>query len=61
MPKRQEAPLPKSPGDSRKMAQGNEAMLREISALQNSATEISTRMEEVSEGIRKIALLAEAE
>jgi len=40
--------------DSRKMAQGNEAMLREISALQGSAAEISSRMEEVSEGIIKI-------
>ena len=40
--------------DSRKMANGNEAMFREISALQGSAAEISARMEEVSGGIRKI-------
>jgi methyl-accepting chemotaxis protein len=40
--------------DSRKMAHGNEAMFREISALQGSAAEISTRMEEVSSGIRNI-------
>jgi methyl-accepting chemotaxis protein len=46
-------------GDSRKMAQGNEAVLQEIGALQNSAREISTNMEEVSEGIRKIKSGAE--
>jgi methyl-accepting chemotaxis protein len=40
--------------DSRKMAQGNEEMLREINALQGSATEISARMGEVSQGIDKI-------
>jgi methyl-accepting chemotaxis protein len=40
--------------DSRKMAQGNESVLREIKALQGSATEISSRMGEVSEGIGKI-------
>ena len=46
-------------GNSRKMAQGNEAVLQEISALHNSATEITSRMEEVSEGIRKIKSGAE--
>ena len=46
-------------GDSRKMAQGNEAVLAEIGALQNSAREITTSMEEVSEGIRKIKSGAE--
>jgi len=40
--------------DSRKMAQGNASVLREINALQGSATEISSRMEEVTEGIGKI-------
>jgi methyl-accepting chemotaxis protein len=40
--------------NSRKMAQGNEEMLREINALQGSAKEISSRMVEVSEGIGKI-------
>jgi len=40
--------------DSRKMAQGNESMLREINALHSHATEISARMGEVSEGIGKI-------
>jgi len=40
--------------DSRKMAQSNELMLREINALHGHATEISARMEEVSEGIGKI-------
>jgi methyl-accepting chemotaxis protein len=40
--------------NSRKMAQGNEEMLREIDALHGSATEISSRMGEVSEGIGKI-------
>jgi methyl-accepting chemotaxis protein len=40
--------------DSRKMAAGNELMLREINALHSHATEISARMGEVSEGIGKI-------
>ena len=40
--------------DSQKMAQGNKDVLREINVLQSSATEISSRMEEVSEGIGKI-------
>jgi len=40
--------------DSRKMADSNESVLREINALHSSATEISARMEEVSEGIGKI-------
>jgi methyl-accepting chemotaxis protein len=40
--------------DSRKMALSNESVLREINALHGSATEISSRMEEVSEGIGKI-------
>ena len=41
-------------GDSRKMAQSNESMLREINALSGHAKEISARMGEVSEGIGKI-------
>ncbi|MDR1869428.1 MAG: methyl-accepting chemotaxis protein [Treponema sp.] len=41
-------------GDSRKMADSNESMLREINALHNHAKEISARMVEVSEGIGKI-------
>jgi len=41
-------------GDSRKMAQSNELMLREINALHDHAKEISARMVEVSEGIGKI-------
>ena len=40
--------------DSRKMAQSNEAVLKEINDLHGSATEISARMGEVSEGISKI-------
>ena len=40
--------------DSRKMAQSNELMLREINALHDHAKEISARMIEVSEGIGKI-------
>jgi methyl-accepting chemotaxis protein len=40
--------------NSRKMAQGNEEMLREINTLHDHAKEISSRMEEVSEGIGKI-------
>jgi len=40
--------------DSRKMAQGNEEMLREINTLHDHAMEISARMGEVSEGIGKI-------
>ena len=40
--------------DSRKMAQSNESVLKEINVLHGSATEISARMEEVSEGIGKI-------
>jgi len=40
--------------DSRKMAQGNEEMLREINTLHGHAKEISARMGEVSEGIGKI-------
>ena len=40
--------------DSRKMAQGNETMLREINTLHSHAAEISARMGEVSEGIGKI-------
>ena len=40
--------------DSRKMADGNESVLREINALHGHATEISSRMEEMSEGIGKI-------
>jgi len=40
--------------DSRKMADSNESVLREINALHSSATEISARMEEVSEGIGRI-------
>jgi methyl-accepting chemotaxis protein len=45
--------------DSRKMAHGNESVLREIGALHGSATEIAARMEEVSDGIRKIKSGAE--
>ena len=41
-------------GDSRKMAQGNDAVLKEINALHGSAKEIAERMEEVSGGIREI-------
>jgi methyl-accepting chemotaxis protein len=41
-------------GDSRKMAQGNEAVLKEISDLHGSATEITERMKEVSDSIREI-------
>jgi len=40
--------------DSRKMADSNESVLREINALHSHATEISARMGEVSEGIGKI-------
>ncbi|MDR1868418.1 MAG: methyl-accepting chemotaxis protein [Treponema sp.] len=40
--------------NSRKMAQGNEEMLKEINTLHDHAMEISARMEEVSEGIGKI-------
>ena len=40
--------------NSRKMAQGNEEMLREINTLHDHAKEISARMGEVSEGIGKI-------
>ncbi|MCL1930863.1 MAG: methyl-accepting chemotaxis protein [Treponema sp.] len=40
--------------DSRKMAQGNEEMLREINTLHDHAKEISARMGEVSQGIGKI-------
>jgi len=40
--------------DSRKMAQGNESVLKEIKALHDHATEISASMEEVTKGIGKI-------
>jgi methyl-accepting chemotaxis protein len=40
--------------NSRKMAQGNEEMLKEINTLNGHAEEISARMGEVSEGIGKI-------
>jgi len=39
---------------SQKMSLENESMLKEINALQTSAAEISARMEEVAEGIKKI-------
>ncbi|MCL2880356.1 MAG: methyl-accepting chemotaxis protein [Treponema sp.] len=39
---------------SREMGTGNETMIREISALQGSASDISSSMEEMSEGIRNI-------
>ena len=39
---------------SNSMSQGNEIMLREIDSLLGSAAEITSRMEEVSEGIKRI-------
>jgi len=41
-------------GGSHEMGRGNEEMLREISALQSSATEVEKRMEEISDGIKNI-------
>ena len=39
---------------SREMSQGNESMLKEVSSLQGSASDISSSMEEMSGGIRTI-------
>jgi methyl-accepting chemotaxis protein len=39
---------------SRRMSDGNGIMLREINALHDSAAEVSSRIEKVSEGIKKI-------
>ena len=39
---------------SRRMSNGNGIMLREINALNDSAAEVSSRIEKVSEGIKKI-------
>jgi methyl-accepting chemotaxis protein len=41
-------------GYSKKMSEGNEIMLKEINALHDSAEEVSSRMEEVTMGIKKI-------
>jgi len=41
-------------GGSHEMGRGNEEMLREIDALQSSATEVEKRMEEISDGIKSI-------